>query len=840
MFPMQTRYPKHRRINLKSSFAWFFSTIVFSLPAVIIAQDASTNTVTIPIERATTDSEEFGSPELELLRNMLPKSKPLMSEQEKALWQAQFFSTLSVMLPLMKACSSDMPNGCDRDDNPIACLANNVDTLSQCCAAQVRSTTGNLAIAQTTFHNGLVLPVNSSLEFDSSCARSKAVLSRPSPYHDIQIKSGPIFFDEAGDIELAVLASDLAWKGLSLAEQQPPTRIYRNGVPEFVRLSGPGSYEGIELEPMQLPVYNSIENTEWKTATSDDVFFLFDYSQVSRDPGTTKIHPNGQLARGRLATAVNVKGMLLAPGITSFTEQGQLLSGVLAKDYQHGKFTLATGPVAFNDEGQILTSTLAQSYQNDAWTIAADAVTFHGNGQLKTAFLQAGSTLNSSTLPAKAAITINTQGQLTTLSFPSNIADKTFEFGGLTLNANRSYQVHDSGQPKEISILTHKMYRGKLYPKRTRFEFDHNGEVIWDSFYDKELQDEYKRQRGMLPEILPMAQVRQGVFLPKGSIVYSGFYGRAERAIIPHATAFNDVVLAAGEIEFSKQTSHLALGTLNGDQTINGIRFHGSPKSIMFDQQGRVIFGQLSGNQSINKISFADETGINLSAGGIPSQGTLADTTDINGIPLMSGTKVKFDKSGRLQAGYLATDHPVDGITYKAGTQIYFDNKGLVRSGILAGDHNIVGTTLPAETSIRLFEGRLHSLALKQAIEIQGYSLDGRIIEFHKDGALRTGVLAKDSVIDGKSITAGSQLLLDSSGHLLGTEFVGLIRPPAINTSNGVIMAGPEPLRLRSPPTISFCRKVLSDNTVAVGYSLGNGNGETKRRCSVFYREFRE
>jgi len=782
-------------------------------------------------------------------RDYRTPKRSFKTEQEQAVAYQEYFAAMSVIYPIMEACQTDIQQTCKEEYNPLGCLVDNYDSLNSCCASHIRSANGSPAIPKALLHYDVMLPAQSSLIFDSSCTISKAILSESSSYKGTKLHSSAVYFDQSGEIGLAQLKGNINWQGLPLAEDQPPTRISKAGIPEYVRLSGPARYKSFDLEPLQLSTRNSIESFDWQAASMDDVFYLLANYDVDRDPGTTRLFPNGHLARGQLSKPTLINGLPIAPGITTFTDKGQLLLGALSTEAEYDGMTLSAGPVSFSESGQLLIARLARPYQHGELSIAAGEVTFHDNGQFKTATLQAGSELNSVSLPSKVNATFTENGELNTIHLvPADSIDR-IKFGTLTLRADRSYQVHENGQPKEVWIEEHTLYRDRLYPQSTNLKFDHSGVVVWDSFHNEVLQNQHNKERGMLPEVLPFAQVRQGVFFPKGSIVYPGYDGSTESAILSRPVQYNGVLLAAKKIKFSNLHSFLSVAALHGHQTINGVTFKGAPDSVIFDETGNISHGILHGDQTINGIWFADGTGFNYFPDQSPRKGYLAKNTVIDGIPLASDSVVHFYANGKIHMATLWIDHTINGMKYKQGTALQFNIEGNLGSGTLAIDTNSMGTVIPAGTKVRLVEGKLRSLDLKQNISVQGHHLDGRGIEFYENGVLRTGVLAKDANIEGSKLKAGSQLLLDESGKLIGTDFVGMIEPPEeakskiSRSANGAVtvLVGRKKLAplLLSPPTKETCRKIF-DGELTSGSSLGSVLDSIERQCGEFYAEFRE
>jgi len=552
----------------------------------------------VPIQNTLNEIDPRTLPLIEMLwGDKLPTSTELMTKAEKDAALNHLFSNLSMIMPIMQACSQDIERHCDVELNPLACLADNIDSLNRCCLSNIHSAAGNTALPHSIIHHDVLLPTGSNLEFDSSCGISRADLSETSPFYGVRLQSGSIIFDESGKIELAQLVGNQSWRGLPLASQQPPTRISEDGVPEYIRLAEPGKYQEFELQPLQLDIKNSIESTEWKQAKLNGIYFYLYNSGISRDTGTTKIHPNGQLARGNLAKPLKFNGIPLAPGITTFTEQGQVLTGTLSQRYSHEGLMLDAGPVTFSETGKILTATLAETYQYDELILAANPVVYYESGHLSSATLAPGSLLNSKALPTQASARFDENGKMVVLSLPYgedllvSKDSKSFKLGDLTLKANNPYKVHENGQPKNVVFFDHQFFREKLYPSGTELKFNQNGAVIWDSYYHKTLPDDQKTEQHRMPEILPFSQVRQGIYLPKGSIVHSNYSGTDVSAIIPREIVFNNALIAAGNISFGTQKSRLASANLHKDQDIDGIRYSGKPKTIMFDEHGQVAYG---------------------------------------------------------------------------------------------------------------------------------------------------------------------------------------------------------------------------------------------------------
>ncbi len=816
-------------------------------------------------EAEETDSHHSESPVLRMLTNLLPEPKLLMSEEEKAVAKLQSYIAYSLIMPVLEACQNDIANHCSEEEDPLACLIKKVDSAKvnsteKCCASHIRNATGNTTLKSPTFHHDLIVPVGSKLEYDPSCAQSKVHLNKESLYQNIRLTSGTVFFDRAGNVELGQLLGNVTWRGLDLAEQQPPTRISQNGTPEFIRLSKPGKYYDFELAPMQLDIPNSLESANWDNASFNDLYLRVQASQLTRDPGTTKLHPNGGLARGKLAEAHTVNGVPLTAGIALFSAQGHVTEGVIAKDIEYGadRIPLAAGKVTFSDDGQILNAKLTKTHQWQHLTLAAGEIGFHPNGNLKQASLAAGSAWYNTSLPAKAKVTFNVNGTPETLMFVDDhqtmisSESHSFKLGDLIVKANWPYQVFETGQPKEVRFFTHTSYRGKIYPKQTELRFDPDGEVIWDSFYHGVMQNNDKKEAGTLPEILPFSQVRQGLFFPKGSIVYSNRSGSVKQAILSSPVKYKNFILAADEVKFDNRRSQLWQAKLHQDQTVDSLRFKGRPKSVMFDEKGEVAHAFLAGDQNIRGVWLADESSLNLFPDQTLQQGTLARDQMVAGLPLKSDTKVEFYKDGRVKSGFLSQDHTIDNFAYAAGSKltIYKNSKDNSQSETLAGtlahDQTWRDILIPASTEIRTTNGLILALELDRETDVQGYTLDGRKIGFHDNGQLRTGVLAKDTLIADNTLRAGTQLLFDPDGNLLGSDFVGIIKPKGkrpVNSGDNsavVIIASPEVAKLDAPPSKKICEFYQQQVGTGNGYSLGSSPTSQFRKCRAFYAEFRE
>ena len=389
----------------------------------------------------------------------------------------------------------------------------------------------------------------------------------------------------------------------------------------------------------------------------------------------------------------------------------------------------------------------------------------------------------------------------------------------------------------------HKLYRGKLYPSKTQLKFSKNGDVTWDSFYDSDTLNTPESRY----EVLPTAQVRRGLLLPKGSIVKSSGSGVIEQVVIPRPIQFRIFTLAAGELNFSTREPGLQSASLVEDSISRGIKFRGTPELVYFHGEGHIGYGRLSGDQPINNIWFKDGSYIGFhSVKNTDGSAQLKNNTG-DGRWFNSGSENQLDVNIILSRGILSKNQLIGGIAYKNNTEVSFDQEGNLTVGTLARDHIILGGVIPEDTKVNSFKGKLYTFQLEQAVELQGLLLDGRAIGFNENGSLRTGVIAEDREINDIPVKAGTQILLDSFGQLIGSEFVGVIEPPPSYETNTnhrrTILVGPEKppeLRLLRPPTKSHCEYLLQIKSPSVGYSPRPTFDDYKNKCRSFYAEFRE
>lgn len=829
---------KLRRIStIKFAISAVYLSFAIGTPTLLYADNKNnpvSNSDTPSIDESDAKSRLEKTPQGRMLLDFGSAPSLTLSEEEKALRQAMFFTRLGAMMPIMDACAQDVNVSCSSNENPMICLVDNLSSLEPCCQSHIRSVLGESERKHTSLHNNIMLPSGSSVHYDSSCKLSKATLSRPSTYKNLTLDAGPVFFNDKGEIDLTRLAGSNVWQGLPLAEDQPYTRVFANGMPEYVRLSDMGVYNGIPLQPMQIATQGNLNTIDLNNTPDEDVFFYLSTQRLVRDTGTTQFHANGKLARGHLSKDAVVNKIPLAAGLTTFNEQGLLIDGQLFESYHHGKWLLGKGRVTFSSDGKLLQANLAGPATVGGLELANGEITFYDNGNIRSAFMAKGALLNDHPLPAKTALNYDRNGQLDTIQFSysgpitQSLDDHTYPFAGFDLRSNYPHKTYHNGQLQQVSFSDHKWYNERFYPKHTSIKLSIDGQVEWDSFYDEKMKDSYLIETEKLPEIIPFSQIRQGLYLPKGSIISKPYSSVIEEVILSRPVEYFGVRLAASNVKFSHQQKTLWLASLDGDQNVRGIPMAGHPKVVMFDSADLISLGYLAKNHKTNGVMLKQGEKIRINHNGFVVEGVLAQAEVVNDISMAAGTEIKFHDNGALQLAQLKHNQTVNGIELQKGTQVYFDDRKNIERGTL-GKRQIVGKAmLPAGTTIRMLNGALIGVQTSDHVKIDQLTLDGRAIQLHDNGSLRTGIVANDSVINGNTVEAGTQILLDNNGVLVGKEFVGLEDSQNANAVYNMLIA---------PPKKSHCNELLK--TPSYGYSVGAADVFTAK-CKAFYAELQD
>ena len=212
---------------------------------------------------------------------------------------------------------------------------------------------------------------------------------------------------------------------------------------------------------------------------------------------------------------------------------------------------------------------------------------------------------------------------------------------------------------------------------------------------------------------------------------------------------------AGGGISFDKYGKGI-VGVIAEAVTMNSIEWEPGT-TLIFNEKGELESAIPKNNKEINNISFKAGENIIFDEKGKLSSGTLAENIKLNGItPKGEGFKIIFEgskpivfydfKKGIIKNGILASNATIGRFTFKKGTLLdpYYsnDDKDRINKGILASDAVVI----------------MKSDKVKFKADTE--------IEFHQNGSVKIGILAEDTLIEGKLFKGGSLVQFFKDGGI--------------------------------------------------------------------------
>ena len=389
-----------------------------------------------------------------------------------------------------------------------------------------------------------------------------------------------------------------------------------------------------------------------------------------------------------------------------------------------------------------------------------------------------------------------------------------------------------NGQIGSVTLAAPSWYRGKMYPGGTKMKFDKNGDVSWDSFYDKLLSNSDKNQRQrQVPVVLSAAEVHRGTLLPAGSLLYPETRRGRLRAIVPKSFDYLGLRIHAGEIQLG-QNGSIRHAHLDGDQVFNGLRLKGFPMSISLTDTGDLISARLAIDQTVMGLPLkGTPSNVEFGRSGDLIKATLSQDTEINGITFTGNRPIEFGKSGYIANGTIALPTRLNKILFPAGSRLKFYSEGILSQVELAKKTMISGVEIPAKTRLSFVRDNIIRVKSNEKITASKNTYSGDGLVLRGDGTV-IGLLLHDAIIDKQFVEAGTQVEITANGGLIGREFVGLPYEPVIalvNTSGRAVVAD-DSIDLSESP----CLQILGD-PMLLGSSIGSPSGKSvKKECVDF------
>jgi hypothetical protein len=294
--------------------------------------------------------------------------------------------------------------------------------------------------------------------------------------------------------------------------------------------------------------------------------------------------------------------------------------------------------------------------------------------------------------------------------------------------------------------------------------------------------------------------VINGISFGCGSI---GFYedGNVSDGYLRHDTLIQKILFTSYILLY--RTGNVQIGYLARDTKINGINFQKNSE-ITFDIDGNVETGYLAQHSQVQGIIFNMSSMIRFHENKNVKEGVLAQDTFIHGILFKAKSTIYFYKEGNIHGGNLVVDSMIKGIKYKADTFVFFFDNGIVSSGGLAQNIIVNDIEYKANSGISFHENgvtKIGTLAQNTVINEIEYRADSVIefdenqnvkhlirvpydrkikgiifkvessLKFHANGNVKEGIIAKETIINGRYFQPDISLEFDENGKVKGIIF---------------------------------------------------------------------
>ncbi|MFO0619700.1 MAG: hypothetical protein U0414_44360 [Polyangiaceae bacterium] len=204
--------------------------------------------------------------------------------------------------------------------------------------------------------------------------------------------------------------------------------------------------------------------------------------------------------------------------------------------------------------------------------------------------------------------------------------------------------------------------------------------------------------------------------------------------------------------------------TLVAPLTIDGRTFPAQTE-LIFGDSGSLSHATCPEPLELAGVRFACETIV--FEFGFLREGSADGDGVVDGVPYQSSEIVRFHDNGRLARCYLSEDTTLSEVPCKAGTRVYLDGQGRLVEGTVAIDTVIAHVPVAAGSVVNLDEGVPAALSPREDIELDTIPCaKGQLVELDAKGRVVRATLARDRVLDGWQLPAGSTVVLDDARRL--------------------------------------------------------------------------
>ena len=497
-----------------------------------------------------------------------------------------------------------------------------------------------------------------------------------------------------------------------------------------------------------------------------------------------------------LTQDTNIDGVLYKGGTTVvLNENGKVASGTLAQDTHIQPVEREGAPSAqFFKDGAAQTGLLLKG---------DTPVLFHKNGQVQEGTLATDIQTDGAIFDTGATLTFDEDGRVEKSCLKASdarVKGIKFQVGSkLCLHANGNVMMGTLGETASI--------HGTDYAVGTRLWFGENGEVT-----------QAIDGQGNIEIHMPGGQVVYGV---EGSESFNDA-GVLNKITLSKPLDLEGVKYDSGtRIVLNDEGKVISATITVADEAVQGIPLKPG-ETVMLHKNGTVAGGELFEDARIRGVTYQGGTEIALYDNGRVKSGTIVNSATIQKIKLKASSEVAFYDNGRLQIGRPSEDAKIKGIRYagasaeggaaymlspieeeietgkkNAGLEacgadpacLEFHENGNVRRGTLARHTKIQGVRFKGGTFIYFYDsGKVHAGTLLGDTILRNATYEARsTVEFYENGDLKRGVLAQPTTIFGVKYAAGP-VSFHKGGRIRSATLVRAKRFDNINYKGGSVI----------------------------------------------------
>jgi len=531
-------------------------------------------------------------PSAEDIKALLLRSGMLdgLTEDEKQ-QQIDYFTKTIILNKIMSSarsfgsCQTEVDQFCSTEpkSDVNSCLFQQIDKLSICCAANVRSVLNKPGISKPMDYKGFKLPKGSELQFYDGCQLGAIDVPEEIQIGELLVGPGRINLDRSGNTTGAWLSEGQNYKGLPIKNNtEHGTSLYQSGVPVEVTVASDVNYLGMTLE----------QNSKVGFHENGGVSFVNTGEPFTDKHGRTMIgqlhfHPNGNIKLGHLARSWT-KSKINLPALTGvrFNENGEFESIHVPVD---------TGLPGFK-------------------RLWGEHETY-ANGQIKTVYLRQhqGMVIDGIAYPEYTTIEFDENGSVTGDDF----RDVNAKSAHPKPNFQANWVIEEISEPNFFGVweipagsIIKKDEQGILRSATLASEIRYNDYVLNAGHIEFHSKGSYFRGATLA---IPLKY--KGLSIPMGSDVTMGTNGRARYVSAKAKAYFNgNQIVSDTSISFHNTGEVKEIALAPGSQLF-GNRFS-KPVTLHFFDTGKLQSLAVNVDARVNGTLYAAGTEIKLNEEG--------------------------------------------------------------------------------------------------------------------------------------------------------------------------------------------------------------------------------